>query len=229
MNPKWDKTLIDAIQSVVRDPVDPTDLSAPTLHATVKFTFLNGVVEYPEIVQSTGNTDLDKLMLRQVASAPVPVPTGRLQTEMPHEFIVDLDMPTPVDMFRSKLYTAIDYSKVYPKEAIISGDAANVTVGFDYQDGKASSITLTRSSKVKSLDKASLDAVTRTAFPSALPVYAVKSLHTEVVFCYTMASAINGPPVTIKNECPASGNVVVVRATRIMRTDVQVVHGTRGE
>src|SRR5277367_4834334 len=70
-NPVWDKSLLDAVQSVVHDPVDPGDISTPGLHAVVKFIYIDGTIEYPEIVQSTGDQDLDKLMLHQVISVQV--------------------------------------------------------------------------------------------------------------------------------------------------------------
>src|ERR1041384_2384529 len=67
-NPPWIASLLVAVQSAVQDPVDPADTTTHGPHAQIKFTYADGVIEYPDIVQSTGNQDMDKLMLRQVAS-----------------------------------------------------------------------------------------------------------------------------------------------------------------
>lgn len=221
---KWDNALLDAVQSAVHDPADAADTSTPGFHATVKFTFLAGAIEYPEIIASTGNPDLDRLMLHQVSSAQVPQPTAGLQIDVPHEFVLDLDMPTPFESFQSSIYGAIDAQKIYPKSAIISAAAGNTRVDFDYQDGKASEIAMTASSHDKELDKVSVGAITKAAFPPSPAAYAGKKLHMQVLFCYTIASAENGSVFTIKNKCPAGRNVIVVQATRIKTTTVTTMH-----
>jgi TonB family protein len=205
LDPRWDKALVDAIQSVVHDPVDPTGTATPGLHATVKFTFLDGVIEYPEITASTGNPDLDKLMLHQVASAQVPRPTG-IGTDQPHEFELDLEMPTAFESFQEGIYAAIDARKIYPKDAIISGSRGSTTVGFDYLDGKASNIAVAKSSGNKDLDKASVVAVTKANLPPPPSVYAGKILHMEPVFCYNL----EGP-----GKCPVRADVILIYGTRI--------------
>lgn len=214
-DPRWDKTLLDAVQAAVRAPADPADMSTPDLHATVKFTFLQGVLEYPEIVTSTGNPDLDKLMLHQIAAVQAPQGAG-LRSDEPHEFVLDLDMPTPFESFRSSIYAAIDYKKIYPKEAIISGSAGNTVVEFDYVDGKANNIAMTQSSKSKGLDNASLNTVARADLPPIPAAYSGKTLHITAVFCYTIFES----SANIKNPCPTSNNVIVVQATRIKRVDI---------
>jgi hypothetical protein len=216
-DPVWQKSLLDAIQSAVHDPVDPADMSTYGLHATVKFTFLDGVVEYPEIVHGTGDPEKDGLMLHQLSSAQLPKPRG-LQPDQAHEFVLDVDMPTPFESFQSSVYGAIENWKVYPKDPIISGTTGNTTVDFDYLDGKSSGITMVRSSKDKMLDQASLGAATRAVFPSAPPAYAGKTLHMEVVFCYTIQTASE-----VLNDCPNARNVIVVHGTRIVRRQIQAV------
>lgn len=214
-DPRWDQKLLDTVQAVVHDPADPSDTSAPGLHATVKFTYLQGILEYPEIVTGTGNADMDKLMLHQLAAVLAPQATG-LRSDEPHEFVIDLDMPTPFESFQSSMYASIDDSKVYPREPIITGIAGNVTVDFDYLDGKATNIAITQSSKSKDLDKASIDAVTHANMPLPPAVYAGKTLHMKTLFCYTIVES----PANIKNPCPASRNMIVVQATRIKRVDI---------
>src|SRR5690242_16931303 len=188
---RWDKRLVDTVQAAVHDPVDSADMSSSGLHATVKFTYLQGVLEYPAIVTGTGNPDIDKLMLHQLATVQGPQVTG-LQSDQPHEFILDLDMPTPFESFQSTIYSAIDSQKIYPKEAIISGKAGNTQMDFDYLDGKAIDIAMTASSNDKELDRVSVGAVTKASFPPAPAAYAGKTLHMQVLFCYTMASAETG-------------------------------------
>lgn len=227
-DPIFEKSLLDAIQAVVHDPVDAADMSSPGLHATVKFTLLDGVIEYPEITQSTGDPEKDKLILHQLASAQPPKATGP-QSDQPHQFVLDVDMPTPFEAFESTLYGAIEYQKVYPKDPIIAGITGDTAVDFDYQDGKTSNIELARSSNSKSLDQASLGAVKRATFPPAQSAYIGKSLHMEVVFCYTMVTNAYGR-VTEGNACPTGRNVIVVQGERFTRTSVQVVptgHGYR--
>ncbi|HLW73493.1 MAG TPA: hypothetical protein VKT74_00330, partial [Gammaproteobacteria bacterium] len=90
MDLHWQASLLNSIQSVVHDPIDAADMSTPSPHASVKFTYADGVIEYPDIVESTGNPDLDRLLLYQVASAQPPKPTGPYAAE-PHEFILGLD------------------------------------------------------------------------------------------------------------------------------------------
>jgi TonB family protein len=216
-DPSFAKSLLAAVQSAVHDPVDPADLSTPGLRGTVKFMYVNGVIEYPDIVQSTGHPDLDKLMLHQIAEAQVPKPVG-LQNDQPHEFVLELYMPTPFEAFQAGIYAAIDVQKVYPKEAVLGAHQGNATVDFDYQDGKTSNISMARSSDLKDLDKAALNAVTRAIVPPAPPLYAGKLLHMEAVFCYSLRGSDEG-----KDPCPAGRDVIEVTGTRIMRVDIQRV------
>jgi len=213
-DPRWDKSLLDAVQSAVHDPVDVADMSAPGLHATVKFTFQDGIIEYPEITQGTGDAEMDKLMLHQLAAVQAPKPTGLRADEL-HEFILDLDMPTPFESFQSGIYESIDAQKVYPKDAIIGGIGGIAAVDFDYLDGKTSGITLARSSKDKNLDKASVNAVTKAIMPTAPPAYAGKARHMEAIFCYSLDGSTRIGP-----SCPAALNVIFVTGTRIKRTDI---------
>jgi hypothetical protein len=218
-DPRWEKTLLDTLQQAVHDPADTNDVSTPGLHATVKFTFQNGDIEYPEIVSSTGNPDLDVLLLHQIASVQVPLPTTGLQTDQPHGFELDLDMPTPLENFESTVYSAIEYRKVYPKDPIIGAVVGNTTVAFDYRGGKASNIVITASSQSMELDRSSITAVTKATLPQAPTAYADRSLHMEVMFCYTLIIVDNPASPVVKNRCPAARNVIRVEGTRIKRVD----------
>lgn len=219
-DPRWQKTLLDTLQQAVHDPADTNPISTPGLHATIKFTFEDGDIEYPEIVSGTGSPDLDALMLHQIASVRVPLPTIGLQTDQAHEFELDLDMPTPLETFESTIYDAIQYQKVYPKYPIIEGTVGETTVAFDYQDGKASNIAMTISSKSKELDKSSIAAVTKATMPAAPAAYAGRSLHMEAVFCYTIVMSDNGAAPFVKYQCPAARNEIVTIGTRIMRVEI---------
>ncbi|HEY3859053.1 MAG TPA: hypothetical protein VGM47_05510, partial [Gammaproteobacteria bacterium] len=99
-DPRWDKTFLDAVQAAMHDPVSDSDTSTPGLHATVKFTFMDGGVEYPEIVTSTGNAELDKQVLQQLDSAQLPKASG-VDADKPHAFVLDIDVPTPFEAFQS--------------------------------------------------------------------------------------------------------------------------------
>jgi hypothetical protein len=218
-DPRWDKTLLDTLQQAVHDPVDTNPISTPGLHATVKFTLENRIVEYPEITSSTGNPNLDVLMLHQVASVRVPLPTTGLQIDQPHEFELDLDMPTPLETFESTIYGAIEYWKVYPKNPILEGLVGDTTVAFDFKDGKASDIVMATSSKNKELDRSSIAAVTKATMPAAPAAYAGKSLHMEVLFCYTLIMSDYGTAPVVKNQCPVARNVIRIEGTRVKRVD----------
>jgi outer membrane biosynthesis protein TonB len=206
VDPRWDKSLLDAVQAAVHDPVDGTDMSTPGIHATVRFTFLDGVIEYPEIVQSTGDPELDKLVVDQVASAQAPRPAVGLQIDAPHQFVLDLDVPTPYESFEYGVFNALDYAKIYPKDAVMGGSQGSTTVGFDYLDGEASNITTIKSSGSKSLDRASLGTVARSKLPPAPPAYAGKTVHLEAVFCYSLI----GP-----GKCPRRKDVILIYGTRL--------------
>lgn len=206
----WQEHLLRTVQSVVHTPSDTTPIPAGGIHGTVRFTFDNGTIENPEIVTSTGDPYLDRLMLQQVAAAQGPKPVGPHASE-PHEFELDLDMPTPFDAFQYSIYTAIDSRKIYPKDGIVAEATGNATVDFDYQDGKASGIVMTVGSRNEDLNKSSIDAVKTATLPPAPQDYAGKPVHMEVVFCYSMATS----PTNIINKCPVGNNVIVVQAYRI--------------
>jgi len=210
-NPAWTAALFRAVQSAVQEPGDPADTTTHGAHAKVKFTYADGVIEYPDIVESTGNPDLDKLMLHQVASVQPPVAAG-LRADETHEFVTDLDMPTPFEAFQSGIYSAIDAQKVYPKDAVIGGAGGVNAVDFDYLDGSIAGITLVQSSKNKDLDKASVNAVTKAVMPPVPAAYAGKARHMEAIFCYSLDGSERIGP-----SCPAALNVIFVTGTRIRR------------
>lgn len=201
-DPHWTKTLFDTLQSSVRAPSDDPGLPSPSLHAAIKFMFQDGVIEYPEIVQGTGDARMDDLMLHQLAAVQAPKPIGPHADE-PHEFVLVLQMLTPMGSFEDSVRAAIDYARVYPKEALLEGARGVATVGFDYLDGKASNVSVAHSSNDHYLDKASLSAVSKASLPLPPPGYAGKTLHMEMVFCYSL----NG------SSCPAVDNLISVHGT----------------
>lgn len=210
-DPRWAKNLFDAVQSVVHDPVDASDTSTPNLNAVVKFTYAEGNIQYPEVIRSTGDAAMDQLLIRQVASAQVPLASG-LDADEPHEFVLELTMPTPFESFEGSVAAAIDRWKVYPKEAVLGAYQGMVLVGFDYLDGKASDIAVAASSKNGYLDNASRKAVATATLPPSPTAYAGKTLHLVMVFCYSLRQ-----PETAKDPCPAGRNIVEVTGTIIRR------------
>lgn len=206
-DPKWDAALLDAVQSVVLNPVDPTDRSTPSLHGEVQFTLVDGKIENPEITKSTGDPAMDKLMLEQVASASPPKTTGPHAGET-HDFALALDMSTPFEALEYAVYTAIDHYKVYPKGAILGGEQGLTTVSFDYLDGKASNITVTKSSRSESLDAASIWSISKAVLPLSPEAYIGKTLHMEALVCYSLNNAY---------PCPAGKHAIEVRGTIVRR------------
>ena len=216
MDPNWQTALLNAVQSVVRSPKDMDDLSAPYLHVTVQFSYHDGDIEDPQIVESTGHPDLDQLILQQVVTAVVPKPTGFDAAE-PHPFALELDVPTPLEAFKYTVYAAVDRWKVYPKEAIMAGATGNTVVDFDYLDGMIHNITVAKSSRVKVLDGSSINAVSRST-PPVVPIeYTHKTLHMELTVCYSLIES----STDIKNPCPTGGDVIQVTGTRIRRTEIR--------
>lgn len=204
-NPWWQKNLSDAIQSVVHRPDDTGDGSAPDTSVTVGFTLANGDTQDLEIVSSTGDAGLDQLVLQQVGSAKIPKPFGGNIGE-PHHFELELDVLTLNEWFRYNIYYAIDSQRVYPKDAIMEGSIGSTTIDFDYLDGKAENITIAKHTNGQDLDRASLNAVEKAQFPVPTEAYAGKTLHMEVIVCYSLNGSQN---------CPQGKNVVLVQGTRV--------------
>lgn len=206
-NPFWQVELFSAVQSVVHLPANAASLATPRIHGTVKFLYDNGAVKDPVIVASTGNPQLDKLLLQQVVTAKVPKPYG-LHTDQPHEFELPLEMFTPYESFEYNVYAAIDRNKLYPRDPILKGEIGSTTVDFDYLDGKALNIVIAKSSENKELDQASIDAVSKAELPAPPPGYDGKTLPMQVIVCYCLNSS---------KSCSAGKNVIVVEGTRILR------------
>jgi TonB family protein len=201
----WQAHLFNAVQSAVHLPAKGPDASKSGIHGTVRFLFDKGVIENPEIVTSTGDADLDKLMLQQVASAKAPKPIGPHAAE-PHEFELLLDMLTPLESFKFNIYAAIDSRKIYPREALLQGSTGSNTVGFDYLDGKATNIIIIRSSHSNALDKSSISAISNADLPAPSSVNIGKTVHLEFVFCYDLNT---------DKDCPKGENIIYVLGTRI--------------
>jgi len=212
-NPLWQAEMFNAVQSKVHIPANLNTPGTHGTHGTVRFQFDDGIIKNPVIVASTGDPDLDKLMLQQVASAQVPKPTGPHADE-PHEFELPLNMPTPFEWFENNVYAAIDHKKLYPRDPILKGKTGSTTVDFDYLDAKASHIVIVKSSGNKELDQASVGAVSNAELPAAPPGYAGKTLHMVVIVCYCINST---------KSCPTGKNVLVVEATRTVRVETTVI------
>jgi len=210
MNSYWQAEMFAAIQCVVRLPANAASPATPGIHGTVKFLFSNGKIEDPEIVASTGDPDLDKLMLQQVVTAKIPKPYG-LHTDQPHEFELPLEMFTPYKSFEYNVYAEIDRKQEYPRDPLLQDIMGITALDFDYLDAKASHIVMVKSSGNKQLDKASLGAVTKAKMPAAPPGYAGKTLHMLVIFCYDINYA---------QKCPTGKNVIDLEGTRIVRRTV---------
>lgn len=204
-NPWWQKNLSDAVQSVVHRSDDTGEGSAPDTTVTVGFTVANGDTQDLEIVSSTGDAGLDQLVLQQVGTAKMPKPFGGSVGE-PHHFELELDVLTLTEWFQYNIYYAIDSQKIYPKNAIMEASSGITTIDFDYLDGKAENITIAKRTNGVGLNQASLQAVERAQFPAPPPGYAGKTLHMEVIVCYSLNGSQN---------CPQGKNVVLVQGVRI--------------
>jgi len=204
-NPWWQRNLFRVIQSVVHRPDDTGDGTTTDAHVTVGFTVANGDTQDLTIVSGTGDAGLDQLVLQQVGSAKLPPLFGG-KIDEPHHFELELDVLTLTEWFQYNIYYAIELQRVYPKAAIMEGNIGSTTIDFDYLDGKAENITITKHTNGQGLDRASLNAVERAQFPAPPPAYAGKTLHMEVIVCYSLNGSQN---------CPQGKNVILVQGTRV--------------
>lgn len=210
MNPFWQAELFSAVQCVVHLPANSVSPATSRVQGTVKFLFEDGTVKEPVIVKSTGNPELDKLMLQQVVTAKVPKPFG-LHTDQPYEFELPLEMFTPYESFQYNVYAAINRKQEYPRDPLLQDIMGITTVDFDYLDAKVSHIAVIKSSGNEKLDQVSLNAVSRAVMPPPSPGYASKTLHMVAIFCYSINYA---------EKCPTGENVIGVYGTRVLRRTV---------
>lgn len=186
----WNAQLFQSVGSIVQYPMDETGMPIGqpiSAHAKVGFTYIDGKVADPRILQSSGRQDLDALMLQQVSTAHVPAAFGPHATE-PHAFTVDLLVLSPIDAFAKSLYDAINAKRFYPKEAIIHHDQGLSTISFDYMDGKISDISVFKPNVSKALDTAAMQAVS-SAQPPPSPVWlTIRPLHLRIAICYSLGT-----------------------------------------
>lgn len=209
-NPFWQAEMFTAVQSVVHLPAIAGTVPTPGIHGTVRFLYDHGAIKNPVIVESTGNPDLDKLLLQQVVTAKIPKPFGR-DTDQPHEFALPLKMLTPYESFEYNVYAAIKLKITYGRNALIYGETGIVTVNFDYLDAKVQNIVIAKSSDHGELDKSSIATVSNAVMPPPPPGYAGKTVPMEAIFCYD---------INFARKCPAGKNIIEVDGTRIKRTEV---------
>ena len=108
--------------------------------------------------------------LSEVPPVPTPIPTPNavpVQPPQPPPIPVTSKAPPENIMseFEASMKAAIDAAKVYPKEAILAGEAGVTTISFDYINGVVSNIHVDKSSGARSLDKAAMMAVQKAAMP----------------------------------------------------------------
>ena len=186
---RWDGMLSDAVQSVLHYPVDsagqPIRPIPQTAQATVRFTYVDGKIQNPSIVESSGRADLDAAFLSQVAAAHVPAAHGSHAAE-PHPIELVLEMPTPMQQFGVAEYTAINEVRTYPREAILEGTQGIATIEFKYFDGKAIDVAVAQSSGSIVLDKAAVSAVAHARLPPQPTWLPHEPLRMTVTICYSL-------------------------------------------
>lgn len=210
-DPWWQKNMFEAVQSVVHRPDDVGSAARADTSVTVGFTYANGDTQNLQIVSGTGDAGLDQLVLQQVGSAKIPQPFGADLNEA-HHFELELDVMTLTAWFQYNIYYAIGGQRLYPKNSLLEGVMGSTTLDFDYLDGKVANITVAKSSNNRDLDQASLRAVERARYPAPPPADTGKTLHMEVIVCYSL----NGSP-----NCPQGNNIVLVQGTRAVRTETR--------
>lgn len=128
--------------------------------------------------------------LSEVPPVPTPIPT-------PNAVPVTPPQPPPIPVtskgppenimseFSASMKAAIDAAKVYPKEAVLSGETGTVTVSFDYINGVVSNIHVDKSSGSRSIDKSAMQAVQKAALPPK-PAEIAGQNHFAVQLNYTL-------------------------------------------
>lgn len=93
---------------------------------------------------------------------------------------------TPMAVFQAQLQKAVNEKRYYPKQAVLSGEQGVVEVEFDYVgDGKATNITLGKTTATKSLNRAALDSVRDAVLPPKPPELA-SEMHFHIFLKYTL-------------------------------------------
>ena len=197
-NARWQAELVYAIQSVVHAPANIPSTSTPGIHGIVQILYANGKIENPKIIKSTGNPDLDMLMVKQMAAAKPPKPIGPHASE-PHVFQIPLDMPTAFESYEYSVYAAIGRHGFYPRGSLLRGFTGNTTIDFDDLNGKVSDIVINKSSGHSDLDKTAVKVVASATLPAVPPSFAGKTSHIEVIICYSINNS---------NVCPSGRNVI---------------------
>lgn len=166
----WNRELLAALESSLHYPDDASGLPLrpvpESVQATVGFTYIDGKIQDPVIIKTSGRSDLDAAFLSQIISAQPPKVSGGHAAE-PRPFYFTLTMRTPREAFETAVCKAIDAKFIYPKDAILAGQLGVTILKFQYHAGKASVIALLRSSGSKLVDEAFMQALGKAQMPPA--------------------------------------------------------------
>ncbi|HEY1773200.1 MAG TPA: energy transducer TonB [Gammaproteobacteria bacterium] len=195
-NQTWDGKLLDSMQSTLHYPLNatgqPVQPVPSEVRATVSFTYADDKILDPKIIESSGRADLDAAFLAQVATANPPSAYGSHAAES-HAFELALEMPTPMEALEHSLAEAINAKKQYPKRAILDGVQGVNLVEFDYSDTKAANVTVYKSSGDKSLDEASLRAISNAQLPPPPIWLTSRPIRLRMSICYSLGNSTNCP------------------------------------
>ena len=145
--------------------------------ATVMFTYSDGVVSNPTLIESTGDKFSDAAMLSAItAAAPVATPPefkGRkLQLRLRFADLWNARRDwapedSPQTEFAYEVRSAIDKAIVIPKHALIFGTAGTgiVTLSFDYKDGKVYDVKIMQGSGDQEIDDEAMRAAAAAEYP----------------------------------------------------------------
>jgi TonB family protein len=201
---RWDGDLLDAVQSNLHYPLDangqPVQPIPQEAQATVGFTYADGRIQDPKIIESSGRQDLDAAFLAQVVTADAPKAHGSHAAEA-HPFELVLEMPTPLEAFEVGEKIAINAQRIYPQNALGKGIQGVATVGFKYQDGRAHNITIVKSSGDPELDRESMRSVREARLPSRPTWMSEEPQTMRISICYSLGDS---------DICPKRGTVLEV-------------------
>lgn len=188
----WHRQLLAALQSSLHYPNDATGQPArpvpETVQATVSFTYNDAKIQDPKIVKSSGRLELDTAFLSGISTAQPPKASGSHAAEA-HQFVVALEMRTPMQDFEAAILKEINAKWIWPRDLLLAGMLGPITVEFNYYDGKVSDIKAVGSTGSTIMDKAVMRTVAAANMPSPPTWLPRESLAMKAILDYQLGES----------------------------------------
>ena len=184
-NPQWINALARTVHSNIRYPKDAAKDHFPYGTAIVVFTYYNDKLLAPRILKSTGSSFLDSTILEQI-TAIIPPQADGLNTEMPHNFQMEISIYPPYQKFFSAIKRDLAVHIQYMREDVLAGASGMVLADFKYRNGEVIDAQIVKSSGIQNLDKAVLHELQTISFPQPPYWFKDKTFSFQVPFCFGM-------------------------------------------